>query len=75
MRLEAALSVPTPPDVAEENLRVILMLEELGGSTMLLAEPSPEALAEQIAALEPLLSTHVIVIGLVPLSSFTDTHP
>jgi hypothetical protein len=61
-------SLPPPPVVADENLRVILMLlEELGGSTTLLVEPTPEVLAEQFARLQPLLSTHVIVIGEVPL--------
>ena len=62
-------STPPPAPVAEENLRVILMLlEELGGNTTLLAEPSPAALAEQVATLLPLLSSHAIVIGVLPRS-------
>jgi hypothetical protein len=69
-------SIPSPPSVAAENLRVILMmLEELGGSTTLLAKSTPEVLAERLAALEPWLSTHVIIIGVVPLdtSAFYET--
>ena len=53
-----------------ENVREIaLMIEELGGKAEVLAWSSPAALAEQFMVLQQYLTTHILVIGVVPLSA------
>ena len=53
-----------------ENVREIaLIIEELGGKAEVLEWASPAALAEQVRVLQQYLTTHILVIGVVPLSA------
>ena len=62
--------VTPPSDPQLENVREIaLMLEEIGGKVEVLAWASPAALAEQFMRLQQCLNTHILVIGVVPLSA------
>jgi hypothetical protein len=59
---------PNEDPQIENTLEIARMIEEIGGKAVVITWTNAAALAEQFMMLQQRLNTHVIVIGVVPLS-------
>lgn len=59
---------PNEDPQIENTLEIAVMIEEIGGKAVVITWTNATALAEQFMMLQQRLNTHIIVIGMVPLS-------